>query len=442
MRSFLKILTIIAVVSALFTLSFIVYDFIKTRRAFPPNTFIAEVDVSLLPSPEAIAKLEQYSAAQLFAPLITLEADKNSYSFPPDKLGIHILSKKTVDNAFKLTHKSNYIEDLRERLTTEATFAPLVLGIHEEQLKAVLEAIASEINLSSKDATMAFYEKTAGYNIKPEVIGKEVKIEKNMERILVGVDNGERAIPLAVDYFEPRIKEADLRAHPPVYRLAAYTTYYGKHDSPNRIHNIRLVSSWIDGTLMMPGDSFSVADILGDTTQEQGFKEAFVIIKGELVPLLGGGSCQIATTLYNAASLADLKILERRNHSFYFNIYPLGRDAAVYPGQIDFRFENDTPYPILLKSVATNRGISFRIYGTPTGKKAKFSSTKVFGLSESGEFVPMSLEAVVEKDLPFKTEVVRTVYENNKIIKQDTILSRYKLYGDKENVPIKRPEPR
>jgi len=441
MRSFLKILTLLATISAIIALSLIAYDFINSRRAFPSNTYIAGVDFSSLSYEEAVAKLEKYTASMLFDPVITLQAENRLYSFPPEKLGVHILTRKTIDNAFRLTHKS-FLESFSERLTVEAISAPLILGIKEGQLRAAFETLAAEINTLSKEATMSFYEKTGGYNIRPETIGKKVNIWKNMESFRAWLKRGEEIYPVAIEYSQPLITEAALREHPPVYRLSAYTTYYGKHDSPNRIHNIKLVSSWIDNTLLMPGDSFSVADILGDTSEEQGFKEAFVIIKGELVPLLGGGSCQIATTLYNAASLADLKVLERRNHSFYFNIYPLGRDAAVYPGQVDFRFKNDTPYPILIKSVATDRSLSFRLYGTPGRKRVRFSETSLYGKDETGKYVPMPLTEIIEKDLSFKTKVVRSVYEGRKLLRQDTILSHYKLYGDKENVPIRRPEPR
>ena len=111
----------------------------------------------------------------------------------------------------------------------------------------------------------------------------------------------------------------------------------------------------MDNALLLPGDTFSLANAIGDFTAERGFKEAFVIYGGELVPMLGGGTCQIGTTLYNSLQLADIKILERKNHSFYFNIYPLGRDATVYPGQLDLRFQNDTGYPILIKTIATNQ---------------------------------------------------------------------------------------
>jgi len=159
--------------------------------------------------------------------------------------------------------------------------------------------------------------------------------------------------------------------------------------------------------------------------------------------MFGGGTCQIGTTLYNTVALADLKILQRRNHSFYFNIYPLGRDATVYPPQVDFKFMNDSGYPILIKAVATNKRLSFRIYGTPSEKKVEFSPAAVTGRSRSGNFVPMTLKQVIALDVPFKTLVTRTVYDKdgNKV-KEEEVHSYYKLYGEKDNVPIARPEPR
>jgi vancomycin resistance protein YoaR len=442
MRTILKILWTITIILVLATISLVSYDFIRTRQAFPPKTFIGGVEVSFLTQAEAIAKLRTFSVSDLFVPYLTLQAPTARYSFAPEKLGVHILYKETARNAFGLTHKGNYLDELKERMASAETFAPIVLGIEQDQLEAVFGVLGDELYVSPESSYITLTEKTGGYHIEPEVVGKEVNNKKSMDVFAAALDRDLTTIPIIIDDIFPKVMEEDLRANPPIYKLSGYTTYYGKHDSPNRIHNIRLVSSWVDGTLLMPGDTFSVADVLGDVSEEQGFKEAFVIIKSELVPLLGGGSCQIATTLFNAASLADLKVLERRNHSFYFNIYPLGRDAAVYPDQVDFRFENDTPYPILLRSTATNRGLSFRIYGTPTGKKVKFSKTKVFARSESGRFIPSTLKEVIEKDLPFRTKVVRTVHEKMKKIKEDTILSSYKMYGDKENVPIKRPEPR
>lgn len=443
MRDFLKIISVFALSSVLVTVSLVSYDFVKNSQVFPRRSFVGRLEVSGLTQEEALAKLKKSSLTEIYAASITLEADFVSFSIPPEDLGVYILYKETVNNAFRLTHGENFFAELKQKLLREHFFAPLILGLNEIKAREALSSLANKVRSTPKDATILYYEETGGYNIEREDLGRKLDIDQSLAAVKEALNEGEKHVNLALKVEYPRILEKDLRAAPPVYRLSAYTTYYGSHDSPNRIHNIKLIASWIDGTVLMPGDIFSVAEVLGDVTPEKGFKEAFVIIGGELVPSLGGGACQIATTLYNTVALADIKVLQRRNHSFYFNIYPLGRDAGVYPGQLDFKFENDTGYPIMIKAIATNRRLSFRIYGTPNGKQVKFSGVTILGKEESGSFTPMSLKKVIDEDIPFKTYVTRTVYDKDeKLIKQEKIGSFYKLYGDKENVPIKRPEPR
>jgi len=442
MLKFIRLTALLSVIFLLCAFSFVFFDFYKNRDIFPSNTFIGNIEVSYLTTPEALSKLKTAGISQVYSPLISLEADTLECALPPETLGVKILFEETVSNAFNLIHGQNYLDGLKERLAGKINRLPLVLSIDKNVLTAYLEALAEEISSSPQDASIQFYEETGGYNIEAEDPGRKLDVQKSLEAIINAIYRGEESIPLTIDYAYPRITEKELRAHPPVYRLSAYTTYYGRHDSPNRIHNIKLIASWINNTLLLPGDKFSLADTIGEFTPERGFKEAFVILNGELVPQYGGGTCQIGTTFYNAVSLADLKVLQRRNHSFYFNIYPLGRDATVYPGQVDFKFENDSGFPILIKTLATNRKLSFRLYGTANGKTIKFSSPAVLGLSPHG-YVPMSLREVIANDIPFKTTVIRTVYdkEGNKI-KEETIRSAYKLYGEKTNVPIRRPEPR
>ena len=442
MSKIIRVLGVLAAVSLIVTAGFITFDFFQTQERFPPQTFIGEVNVSGLDQPKSIEKLASLKISESFSPAVTFEAESFRFAFSPEAIGIYIDYEKTVRQAFELTHKEGYLKELKERLTEKTIHCPLALKVTDNKLRDVVEALAEELLSTPQDASILLYEETGGYHIEPEELGREVKVEETLDTFRKELEKGAKIFPIAIKYDYPGITEKDLRAAPPVNRLSAFTTYYGRHDSPNRIHNIKLIASWIDGTLLMPDDRFSVADTLGEVTSERGFKEAFVIVKGELVPLLGGGSCQIATTLYNTVQLADLKVLQRKNHSMYFNIYPLGRDAGVYPGQLDFKFENDTGHPLLIKAVATNRRLSFRIYGTPTGKKVAFTYPAVWMLTESG-YVPATVKQVLDADSPFKTSVTRTVFDaSGKKIKEETIYSFYKLYGEKTNVPIARPEPR
>ena len=440
MNTLLRVLWFFAIVLVLAAVSLVGYDYFRTRNSFPPRSYISGVDVSLLTQQESIRKLKQLPLGYLLAPLITLEADSRKFSFPPAKLGIRVLYAESVERAFVESHRGNYIKELQNRLAEGVFNSPLMLDVDDSTLKPILEMVAREIRSEPRDASIRYDEETGGYNIKADDPGRELNVNRSLVRFKMRLGEGRTTIPLVLDYTTPKISEKSLREHPPAFRLSAYTTYYGSHDDPNRIHNIKLVASWIDGTVLMPGDIFSVAQVLGDVTEEQGFREAFVIMQNELVPQLGGGSCQIATTLFNAVSLADLKIVQRRNHSFYFNIYPLGRDAAVYPGQVDMVFENNSGYPILLKAVATNKRLSFRVYGTPNGKTVKFTYPKVFAKTDGGEFTPSSVRYVLNNDVPFRTEITKTITDKEgKIVKETELVSHYKLYGDKENVPIRKP---
>ncbi len=445
-RISLRLLIAAAAISLLVAAIFLLVDYLKIKNSFPNGTFIGEVDVSLLDRDEAIEKIEKAPVTAFIRDVIFQNPANTgeSFSFLPQEVGAYILPGETVDNAFDLTHNENYIRDLRKRLSREALMLPARLSLDETLATQVLSDLSQKINSPAKDSSVILDEETGGYHITPDSPSRLLRPADTLVNAKKQLYKGESVIPLAIDYLgQPRVTEKMLRAAPPVHRLSAFTTYYGAHDSPNRIHNIKLIASWINNTLLLSNEVFSLLNVIGDFSEERGFKEAYVIMSGELVPELGGGTCQIGTTLYNTVALADLDVLSRRNHSFFFNIYPLGRDATVYPGQVDFKFKNNTGHPILLKALATNRKLSFRIYGTPTGKTIEFSNPSIFILGESGVYQPSTLRAVISLDRPFRTTVTRTVKDSGgNIIKEETIRSFYKLYGDKTNVPIKRPESR
>jgi vancomycin resistance protein YoaR len=145
--------------------------------------------------------------------------------------------------------------------------------------------------------------------------------------------------------------------------LASYSTGLGGSSS-NRRHNIRLACQSIDGAVLLPGDVFSYNDTVGPRSERTGFRIAPVIIRGELVPGTGGGICQVSTTLYNAALLADLKIVRRSHHQFPVHYVPPGRDATVAYGSLDLRFANSLPDPVALDVKCVGSRVIVHVYGT------------------------------------------------------------------------------
>lgn len=172
----------------------------------------------------------------------------------------------------------------------------------------------------------------------------------------------------------PHLVEVVLAPHPPRIRgshLAALTTElarFSTHFRPgerNRSHNIRLAAAAIDGLILLPGDVFSYNETVGRRTRARGYRLAPQIVDGEMVPGIGGGVCQVSTTLYNAALLADLQIVERRHHQLPVKYVPSGRDATVADGYLDLRFRNGLARPVALNVVAEGGRLVARVIGAP-----------------------------------------------------------------------------
>ena len=151
--------------------------------------------------------------------------------------------------------------------------------------------------------------------------------------------------------------------------VGSYHTTYG--GIPSRLHNVALVAQLIDGALIAPGGTFSFNGTTGERTAEKGFQEAPVIINGELQTGLGGGICQVSTTVFNAAYEAGLQIDERTNHALYISHYPLGRDATVNYPDLDLKFTNDTDKWLLLRTFVGSGSLTVNLYGTPQNRRVE-----------------------------------------------------------------------
>jgi vancomycin resistance protein YoaR len=165
---------------------------------------------------------------------------------------------------------------------------------------------------------------------------------------------------------KPRITEEDVRSI--TGTLASFSTGLGA-SSRNRRHNVALACAAINGTVLMPGDVFSYNDVVGPRVPSAGYREAPVIVRGRLEPGTGGGICQVSSTLYNAALLADLQIVSRRNHGIPVAYVPAGRDATVADGAIDFKFKNRLERPIAIGAAISGWQVVVSVYGHPDDRR-------------------------------------------------------------------------
>lgn len=164
----------------------------------------------------------------------------------------------------------------------------------------------------------------------------------------------------------------DLRPAEMVFR-AEFSTDYRK-SSAERKHNIALAAKSLDKTFIDVGGEFSFNRTVGERTKKRGYKTAKIIVNGEFTEGVGGGVCQVSTTLYNAALLAGLKITESHPHSLSVGYVPLSFDAMVNSGSADLRFINKTHNPVIIRTFCDGNSLTIKIYGEPMREKYKLKS--------------------------------------------------------------------
>lgn len=133
-------------------------------------------------------------------------------------------------------------------------------------------------------------------------------------------------------------------------------------ETPDRVHNLKFCAEALNGKTIREGAEFSFNDIVGERTREKGYKEATMLIDGEKVQAVGGGLCQISSTVFNAAEAAGMEILERHDHTGEVHYVEIGRDAAVSFGEQDFRFKNTKAFPVRLAVSVENGQVSAALY--------------------------------------------------------------------------------
>lgn len=230
----------------------------------------------------------------------------------------------------------------------------------EENPQALdIDAIHSEIYKQPSDA----YFTQNPYAVYPSENGLDFAISVDEAKAMLQEEKDEYIIPLQTLYPNVTTNMIGQEAFPDL--LSSYSTSYSTRDR-DRTTNLILAANKINGTVLMPGETFSYNTVVGERTIAAGYKEAPIYVSGEVVDGLGGGICQITTTLYNAVVYANLEIVERSNHQFVPSYSNPSRDATVVYGSIDFKFKNNRNYPIKISCSVSNGIAAFQIYGLKT----------------------------------------------------------------------------
>lgn len=268
-----------------------------------------------------------------------------------------------------------------------------------------LEKIRSEIYKEVKDA----YYTTNPFTIYPEVNGVDFDIEN--AKTIISEPKEQYEIPLIITKANKTVQEIGTEAFPDL--LATFSTNYNAGDT-NRTTNLKLSAGKINGTVLLPGDEFSYNKVVGERTIEAGYKMAATFSGGKVVDGLGGGICQISSTLYDAVVMANLDVTVRRNHQFVTSYLPGGKDATVVWGSQDFKFVNSRKYPV-------------RITATVSGGVA---TVQVWGVKEEVEY-DITIETKKTATIPYTTQYVKdsTLPKGTqKVVQNGNNGSKYEAY--------------
>lgn len=288
------------------------------------------------------------------------------------------------------------------------------LRINFDKLENMLLDLAPAINQPPTNAKLEFADeqnRLKEFSLPQD--GQKLNIEKSAAQIAKAVAEEKTEAGLAIDKIRPDITLRTIERLG-INTLLARGESDFKGSSASRIHNIKVGSAKFHGLLLKPDEEFSFNSILGEIEGRTGYQHELVIKGGKLIPEYGGGLCQVSTTMFRAAILAGLPILERRPHSIQVRYYnPQGFDATIYPGITDLRFVNDTGNNILVQSRVEGTKLFFELYGSSDGRKVEVIGPEIVEQKANGSLKTVLTRKITFADGKEKEDLFKSDYKSS-----------------------------
>lgn len=329
---------------------------------------IGGIDVSGMTKDEADAAIRQLVENRA-ADTVTLTAGSKEINITAEEAGFSIANPNVTEMALLYGNTGNLLErymdkkdieagnikDFSVAYTADAAKISEFLSAH----KAELETETVDNGLRRENGAFVFIEGEAGTELKvDESVGA---VKSYFENDFI--DGGEAKVALETDVDEPKGTKEELSAVKDT--LGTYSTYFGDSDA-GRAQNVRRGAELVNGVLLYPGETISIGDQTNPCTVENGYAEASAYENGEVVQSVGGGICQVSTTLYNAVIRAELEVVERYAHSMTVTYVKPSMDAALADGVKDFQFKNNQDTPIYVEMLAEGGYVYATVYGKET----------------------------------------------------------------------------
>ena len=312
-------------------------------------------------------------------------------------------------------------------------------------LRDLLVPVKTQVDRLPSDAKFIFNDETLQLDVMQDSsVGRELDIDASIKVINEAVARGEHTVALVINETQPRVAATATGQELGITQLIWSETSYFYGSSAERIQNIEAASRQYHGLLVAPGETFSMGEHLGDVSLDNGFAEALIIYGGRTIKGVGGGVCQVSTTLFRAVFNAGFPIVERTPHAYRVSYYEqnagggvdprlAGLDATVYFPLVDFKFTNDSPYWILMETYMGSGSLTWKFYSTSDGRTVTYDTTGPTNIvsapeplfEENPELNKNEMKQVDWAANGADVSVTRTVWKNGTVYFQDTVNTHY-----------------
>ncbi|HKY78889.1 MAG TPA: VanW family protein [Anaerolineales bacterium] len=338
-----------------------------------------------------------------------------------------------------------------ERVESD-TGAHYQIGLDGQELGAILAGFGPQVAADPRNARFTFNDETTQLEIyKPAVIGRTLNLEASIEHINQAIAEGAHQVELQYDFTDPELANDVTAESMGITELVHEETTYFYGSSAERIHNISTASERFHGLLVPPGAVFSMVENIGDISLESGFAEALIIFGDRTIKGVGGGVCQVSTTLFRTVFFAGFPIIERYPHAYRVRYYEMdaagntntnlvGLDATVYAPIVDFKFQNDTPYWLLMETYSNEaaRTLTWKFYSTSDGRNVEWDTSGVQNVKDAPDPVyeenPELAKGVI-KQVDWSAQgadvsITRWVYRDGSLLYEDFINTHFQAWAD------------
>jgi len=407
----------------------IYFSCILNQKTFYSGVKIENIVLSGVDKSKAKEKIKYEINKNFAQKKLSLKYDQHEWNIGFNEISYGFLVDSAIENAYKIGREGNFINRLMTvfRAKGNDVNISLVSQFDRKKLRSILESIKTEIDQKEANASAIFKNSKVTFN--KEVVGKNMDVDKNLNLIENKlIDKNFSPTSLIVDNTYPRVRYNDICIIDRV--ISTFSTSFNPQKL-NRSFNVKLACDKINNTILLPGDIFSMDEALGSRSISNGYKNAPVIVKGKLLEGVGGGVCQVTTTLYVAVLKSQLKVVERKPHSMPLSYVQPGQDATISEGYIDFKFKNNKEYPVLISAQVSSGNIIIRIVGieeeiTQTVRLRSVIVKELLPAKETvifDETLPEGAREVVKNAVVGRrVAVYREIYdENNKLIEKEKI---------------------